>query len=250
MRGSRHWKHLNIIFAYLGVQTDVAREQWHCHLSLIAHLFEILRFAIHRTCIVHETKLVLELENNYSKKHHVFSPQTLHLNLLELCFWTFEISEAYAVFIKNISTAIQIQFAAKLKDVLDKSSFQRKNHCLKGRRSVIFVFLFKVRLSLGHTHWCSVPCLYKGPWHLILSASKANYELLVRVSTGAKKAKIDKCCNSDIGSARAPLFSSITLKLEADTEHSERIYAKTKIATSGVVIHEEFLEFLGWFWHL
>ena len=42
---------------------------------------------------------------------------------------------------KNVySTAVKVQFAAKVKDVLGKTSFQLRNHCLKGKQHVFDTF--------------------------------------------------------------------------------------------------------------
>ena len=76
-------------------------------------------------------------------------------------FWTSKISftelsgsEAHVVLTKNVfSRAVKFQFAAKVKDVFDKTSFQRKNHRLKGRQAADFdTILFTVRFGLGNTH--------------------------------------------------------------------------------------------------
>ena len=66
-------------------------------------------------------------------------------------------SEAHVVLIENFfSTAVKFQFAAKLKDVLDKTSFQRKNHCLKGKQTAFFdTFLFTVRRN---PRWNPISC--------------------------------------------------------------------------------------------
>ena len=57
-----------------------------------------------------------------------------------------------AVSLKNFfSTPVKVQFAEQLKLVFSKTSFQRKDHCLKGKRVVSDVF-FKVWLGLGSTH--------------------------------------------------------------------------------------------------
>ena len=59
-----------------------------------------------------------------------------------------------AVSSKNFfSTPVKIQFAEQLKLVFSKTSFQRKNHCLKGKQVVSDIFfVFKVWLGLGSTH--------------------------------------------------------------------------------------------------
>ena len=57
-----------------------------------------------------------------------------------------------AVSLKNFfSRPVKVQFAEQLKLVFSKTSFQRKDHCLKGKQVVFDVF-FKVWLGLGSTH--------------------------------------------------------------------------------------------------
>ena len=48
--------------------------------------------------------------------------------------------------------AVKFQFAAKLKDVFDKTSFQRKNRRLKGRQAAVFDTILFTRFGLGNTH--------------------------------------------------------------------------------------------------
>ena len=60
------------------------------------------------------------------------------------------------------STAVKFQVVAKLKDILDKTSFQRRNHCLKGRQAALFdTFHFIVQLGWAtrtdvQLHTCNV----------------------------------------------------------------------------------------------
>ena len=62
-------------------------------------------------------------------------------------------SEAHVVLSKNLfSTAVKFQFAANLKDVFDKTSFQRKNRRLKGRQAAVFDTILLTRFGLGNTH--------------------------------------------------------------------------------------------------
>ena len=77
-----------------------------------------------------------------------------------MVFWTSKISftepsgsEAHVVLGKNFfSTAVKFQFAAKLEDVFDKTSFQRKNRRLKGREAAVFDTILFTRFGLGNTH--------------------------------------------------------------------------------------------------
>ena len=73
---------------------------------------------------------------------------------MALCFGTpknsyteHSCSKAHAVLIKNFfSTAVKSQFAVKLKVLFTKTSFQRKNHCLKGRQAVSLILVSELRL--------------------------------------------------------------------------------------------------------
>ena len=98
-------------------------------------------------------------------------------------FWTCKIPftelsscKTHVVCGKNLfTTAVYFRVKANLKDVLDKTSSQRKNRCLKEKLFLI-LFLFTVRLGLGNTHGCAAPYLNRVQLHLLRSASKANYE--------------------------------------------------------------------------
>ena len=77
-----------------------------------------------------------------------------------MVFWTSKISctepsssEAHVVLSKNVfSTAVKLQFAAKLQAVFDKTSFQRKNRRSKGRQAAVFDTILFTRFGLGNTH--------------------------------------------------------------------------------------------------
>ena len=63
-----------------------------------------------------------------------------------------------AVSLKNFfSTPVKIQFAEQLKLVFSKTSFQRKDHCLKGKQvvsDVFFVFVQRLARFWQHALMC------------------------------------------------------------------------------------------------
>ena len=89
--------------------------------------------------------------------HYVWILIALMFMLFKKIFGALRLSGS--VSLKNFfSTPVKIQFAEQLKLVFSKSSFQRKDHCLKGRQvvsDVFFVFVQSLARFGQHALMCS-----------------------------------------------------------------------------------------------
>ena len=145
---------------------------------------EVSFLAIYPACFIHWLLLLeqaLGLENEHSKctlkqiiifnlyinlrasfNWQKFSALNLDWILIALMFMWFKklfgaLGLSGEVSFKNFfSTPIKIQFAEKLKLVFSKTSFQRKDHCLKGKQVVLEIFFVQSLTRFGqHALMCS-----------------------------------------------------------------------------------------------